>query len=82
MLSGLLKLVKIPFLPIYNLFAKPIEKRVLAQVEAEILQIHQHYVEFQAQYHQKITNELLNLSNQIDELKHHHNAEGGQNKHD
>lgn len=69
MLSSLVKLIKISARPIYDFFAKPLHRRVLAEVEAEIQQLHQHYLEFQAQYHRKVTDELLNLTNQIEELK-------------
>ncbi|MDX2243461.1 MAG: hypothetical protein NW224_22500 [Leptolyngbyaceae cyanobacterium bins.302] len=41
----------------------------MQEVEAEIQQIHQHYLEFQANYHQKVSNELIRLNKRIEELQ-------------
>lgn len=63
------QIVKVSLRPFYNVLARPLHRRVLQEVEAEIQQIHQHYLEFHAQYHQKVSEELVSLHHRIEELQ-------------
>jgi tryptophanyl-tRNA synthetase len=77
MLHSVKSFVKAIFRPLYDILAKPLHRRVLQEVEAEIQQIHQHYLEFQTQYYQKVNEELVSLNKKIEELQHDRLIEQG-----
>ena len=74
MFSLLIKLAKVSLKPFYNLLAKPLHQRVLTEVEAEIQQVHQYYLQFHAEYQRKVSEELLSLHNRIEELQRDQSA--------
>jgi len=82
MFTQLVKFAKVSARPFYDFFAKPLHRRVKAEVEAEIQQIHQYYLQFHEQYQRKVSEELLSLHNQIQELQRDRLAEQGSNKHE
>lgn len=82
MLTQLVKFAKVSARPFYDFFAKPLHRRVLSEVEAEIQQIHQHYLQFHAEYQRKVSEELLSLNNRIEELQRDRLAEQRSDRHE
>ena len=82
MAHPIVQFLKVIFRPIYDVLAKPLHRRVLQQVEAEIQQIHQHYLAFHAEYHQKVSDELVSLHKRIEELQRDRLVENRSKEHE